>query len=67
MLERLGRRAGLGLLAVSERQARSDFRLRHVPLTERGHRLAERMIEVLKDNPSKRIAPMARCCVPIES
>jgi DNA-binding MarR family transcriptional regulator len=52
---------GLGLLAVSDRQARSDFRLRHVCLTERGHRLAERMVKEmkeLKDNPRKRIAPM---------
>jgi DNA-binding MarR family transcriptional regulator len=49
---------GLGLLAVSDRQTRSDFRLRHVFLTERGHRLAERMVEVMKDNPRKRIAPM---------
>ena len=49
---------GLGLLAVTDRQTRSDFRLRHVFLTERGHRLAERMVEVMKDNPRKRIAPM---------
>jgi len=32
-------------------------------LTERGHRLAERMVEVMKDNPRKRIAPL---CVGIE-
>ena len=49
---------GLDLLAVTDRQTRSDFRLRHVFLTERGHRLAERMVEVMKDNPRKRIAPM---------
>jgi DNA-binding MarR family transcriptional regulator len=49
---------GLDLLAVSFRQTNSDFRLRHVFLTERGHRLAERMVNVMKDNPRKRIAPM---------
>ena len=50
---------GLDLLAVQDRQTlRSDFRLRHVFLTERGRRLAERMVEVMKDNPRKRIAPM---------
>jgi hypothetical protein len=46
---------GLDLLAVSFRQTSSDFRLRHVFLTERGHRLAERMVEVMKDHPRKRI------------
>lgn len=54
---------GLGLLAVTDRQTRSDFRLRHVFLTERGHLLAERMVEVMKDNPRKRIAPMGELCV----
>jgi DNA-binding MarR family transcriptional regulator len=49
---------GLDLLTVADRQTLSDFRLRHVFLTERGHRLAERMDEVMKDNPRKRIAPM---------
>ena len=49
---------GLDLLAVDDRQTRSDFRLRHVVLTERGHRLADRMVEVMKDNPRKRIAPL---------
>lgn len=57
---------GLGLLAVLDRQTLSDFRLRHVFLTERGHRLAERMVEVLKDNPRKRIAPMGELCVRID-
>lgn len=57
---------GLGLLAVSYRQTRSDFRLRHVFLTERGHRLAERMVEVMKDNPQKRIAPMGELCERVE-
>lgn len=49
---------GLDLLEVTERQTRGDFRLRHVFLTPRGHRLAERMVEELKDNPRKRIAPL---------
>ena len=50
---------GLGLLVASDRQTRSDFRLRHVYLTERGHRLAERMVEVMEENnPRKRIAQM---------
>jgi DNA-binding MarR family transcriptional regulator len=58
---------GLDLLAVQDRQTlRSDFRLRHVFLTERGHRLAGRMVEVMKDNPRKRIAPMGDLCVGIE-
>ena len=54
---------GLGLLVVTDRQTRSDFRLRHVFLTERGHLLAERMVEVMKDNPTKRIPPMGDLCV----
>jgi DNA-binding MarR family transcriptional regulator len=51
---------GLGLLVVEDRKTlRSDFRLRHVFLTERGHRLADCMVEVMKENnPRKRIAPM---------
>ena len=49
---------GLDLLTVSDKQTLADFRLRHVFLTERGHRLAGRMVEVMKDNPRKRIAPM---------
>jgi len=57
---------GLGLLVVTDRQTRSDFRLRHVFLTERGHRLAERMVEVMKDNPRKRIPPMGALCEGIE-
>ena len=57
---------GLGLLAVSDRQTRSDFRLRHVFLTERGHRLADRMVEVMKDNPRKRIPPMGDLCIGID-
>lgn len=57
---------GLGLLAVADRQTRSDFRLRHVFLTERGHRLAERMVEVMKDNPRKRIPPMGDLCTGID-
>jgi DNA-binding MarR family transcriptional regulator len=57
---------GLGLLDVSYRQTRSDFRLRHVFLTERGHLLARRMVEIMKDNPRKRIAPMGALCVRIE-
>ena len=57
---------GLGLLAVSYRQTRSDFRLRHVFLTERGHRLADRMVEVMKDNPRKRIPPMGDLCTGID-
>lgn len=50
---------GLGLLAVDDRQARNDFRLRHVFLTERGHLLAQRMVEVMRENPRKQILPMA--------
>ncbi len=57
---------GLGLLVVTDRQTRSDFRLRHVFLTERGHLLAERMVEVMKDNPRKRIPPMGALCEGIE-
>jgi DNA-binding MarR family transcriptional regulator len=57
---------GLGLLAVSDRQERSDFRLRHVFLTEQGRHLAERMVEVMKDNPRKRIAPMGDLCTGID-
>jgi DNA-binding MarR family transcriptional regulator len=57
---------GLGLLVVTDRQTRSDFRLRHVFLTERGHLLAERMVEVMKDNPRKRIPPMGALCESIE-
>ena len=57
---------GLGLLAVSDRQTISDFRLRHVFLTERGRRLAERMVEVMKDNPRKRIAPMGDLWIDID-
>ena len=49
---------GFNLLKVTDRHTLSDFRLRHVFLTERGHRLAARMIEVMKDNPRKRIGPM---------
>ncbi|MEY9357842.1 DNA-binding MarR family transcriptional regulator [Bradyrhizobium yuanmingense] len=56
---------GLGLLAVDDRQARNDFRLRHVFLTERGHRLAQRMVEVMKDNPKKQILPMGDSAPPI--
>lgn len=47
---------GFDLLTVVD-DRKSDLRLRHVFLTERGHRLAARMIEVMKDNPRKRIAP----------
>ena len=54
---------GLDLLTVSDKQTLADFRLRHVFLTERGHRLAERMVEVMKDNPRKRIPPMGDLCV----
>jgi len=54
----IGDQPGLGLLVVSDRQERRDFRLRHVFLTERGHLLAGRMVEVMKDNPRKRIPPM---------
>ena len=57
---------GLGLLAVSDRQTISDFRLRHVFLTERGRRLADRMVEVMKDNPRKRIPPMGDLCTGID-
>jgi DNA-binding MarR family transcriptional regulator len=57
---------GLDLLTVSDKQTRSDFRLRHVFLTERGHRLAARMAEVMKDNPRKRIAPMGDLCTGID-
>jgi len=58
---------GLDLLAVQDRQTlRSDFRLRHVFLTERGHRLAGRMVEVMKDNPRKRIAPMGDLWIDID-
>jgi DNA-binding MarR family transcriptional regulator len=57
---------GLDLLAVSFRQTRSDFRLRHVFLTERGHLLARRMVEIMQDNPRKRIAPMGAMCLHIE-
>ena len=46
------------LTVVNDRETLSDFRLRHVFLTERGRRLAARMEEVMKDNPRKRIAPM---------
>lgn len=49
---------GLDLLKVEDRRTLSDFRLRHVFLTERGERLAARMVEVMKDNPRKRIAPL---------
>jgi DNA-binding MarR family transcriptional regulator len=51
------RKPGFDLLTVVDNRL-SDLRLRHVFLTERGHRLAARMIEVMDDNPRKRIAPM---------
>jgi DNA-binding MarR family transcriptional regulator len=57
---------GHDLLSVSDRQTRCDFRLRHVFLTERGHRLAERMVEVMKDNPRKLIPPMVDLCERID-
>lgn len=57
---------GLDLLTVSDKQTLADFRLRHVFLTERGHRLAERLAEVMKDNPRKRIAPMGELCTGID-
>src|SRR5216684_2307696 len=50
---------GLDLLTVSDKQTLADFRLRHVFLTER-------MAEVMKDNPRKRIAPMGELCEGIE-
>jgi DNA-binding MarR family transcriptional regulator len=51
------RKPGFDLLTVVD-DRKSDLRLRHVFLTERGHRLAARMTEVMEDNPRKRIAPM---------
>jgi DNA-binding MarR family transcriptional regulator len=53
----VGSKPGLDLLTVVDDRL-SDLRLRHVFLTERGHRLASRMIEVMQDNPRKRIGPM---------
>ncbi|WP_426533083.1 hypothetical protein [Bradyrhizobium sp. McL0615] len=50
---------GFDLLTVVDRKTLGDLRLRHVFLTERGRRLAARMEEVMKNNPRKRIAPMA--------
>lgn len=50
---------GFDLLTVADRHTFADFRLRHVFLTERGHRLAVRMEEVMKDNPLKLVGPMA--------
>ena len=41
---------GLEPLEITDRQVPRDFRLRHVYLTERGHRLAKRSVEVLDDN-----------------
>ena len=54
---------GLDLLAAYDKHTLADYRLRHVFLTERGHRLAKRMVEVMKDNPRKRIAPMGDLCI----
>jgi DNA-binding MarR family transcriptional regulator len=51
------RKPGFDLLTVVDNKL-SDLRLRHVFLTERGHRLAARMIEVMEKNPRKRICPM---------
>ena len=62
----INEKPGLDLLAVDDRQTRGDFRLRHVFLTERGHRLADRMVEVMKDNPRKRIARMGDLCIDID-
>jgi DNA-binding MarR family transcriptional regulator len=59
---------GLDLLKVEDRKTlRSDFRLRHVFLTERGHRLAGRMDEIIKENnPRRRIAPMGDLCIDLD-
>jgi DNA-binding MarR family transcriptional regulator len=57
---------GLDLLTVADKHTLADFRLRHVFLTERGHRLAERMNEVMEDNPMTRIAPMGELCIGID-
>ncbi|MGY4168354.1 hypothetical protein [Bradyrhizobium sp. USDA 4529] len=55
---------GLGLLTVDYRQERADFRLCHVFLTKRGHLLAQRMTEELKDNRYRRILPMGELNFP---
>lgn len=52
------RHRGLDLLTADDRQIRGDFRLRRVFLTERGHRLATRMVEVMKNHHMKQIIPM---------
>ena len=46
---------GLDLLDVTDRQTRSDFRLRHVFLTERGQLLAKHMVKAMNDHPRKPI------------